>query len=247
MCSIEFFENIKSCLDRDDHLIFNDYKVIMMFQSEVKRMDEILFDTIRNGIITDIFGFRGVGKTQLALQISLNLLKNGKNVSFIDTTGEFRPERLLEIVKNRDLDESLLNHLQVARVTNTNEQIELLQKIEKINGISMLVVDNIADLFSFEYSEKKQFYLQQNKFMNYMHDLSQLAINRKIPVIITNQLMETKDHAYEKMENSIKNYTHQKIKLEKHNDHFQGRIFSPFSKKIEFFYTIEKTGLVERS
>ena len=206
----------------------------MMFQSEAKRMDEILFDTIRNGIITDIFGFRGVGKTQLALQISLNLLKNGKNVSFIDTTGEFRPERLLEIVKNRDLDESLLNHLQVARVTNTNEQIELLQKIEKINGISMLVVDNIADLFSFEYSEKKQFYLQQNKFMNYMHDLSQLAINRKIPVIITNQLMETKDHAYEKMENSIKNYTHQKIKLEKHNDHFQGRIFSPFSKKIEF-------------
>jgi len=218
-----------------------------MFQSEVKGMDEIFSNMIRGGIITDIFGFRGVGKTQLALQISLNLLKNEKNVLLIDTTSEFRPERLLEIVKNRNLDESSLNHLQVARVTNTNEQIELLQKIEEINEISMLIIDNVADLFSFEYSEKRQYYVQQNKFMNYMHDISRLAINRKLPVIITNQLMETKDHVYEKMGNSINNYTHQKIKLEKYNDHFQASIFSPFSNEIRFFYRIEKIGLVERS
>ena len=137
-----------------------------MFQTEIKDMHEILSGIIKNGIITDIFGFRGVGKTQMSLQISLNLLKSEENVLFIDTTGEFRPERLLEIVKNRNLDESLLNHLQVARVTNTKEQIELLQKIEELNEISMLIVDNVADLFSFEYSNKEQFYLQQNKFMN---------------------------------------------------------------------------------
>ena len=219
----------------------------MMFQTEIKDMHEILSGIIKNGIITDIFGFRGVGKTQMSLQISLNLLKSEENVLFIDTTGEFRPERLLEIVKNRNLDESLLNHLQVARVRNTKEQIELLQKIEEFNEISMLIVDNVADLFSFEYSNKEQFYLQQNKFMNYMHSLAQLAINKKIPVIITNQLMETKDHAYEKMANSINNYTHQKIKLEKYKDYFQGKIFSSLSQEIQFFYGIEKIGLVKRS
>ena len=73
----------------------------MMFQTEIKDMHEILSGIIKNGIITDIFGFRGVGKTQMSLQISLNLLKSEENVLFIDTTGEFRPERLLEIVKNR--------------------------------------------------------------------------------------------------------------------------------------------------
>ena len=195
--------------------IFNDYKVIMMFQSEAKRMDEILFDTIRNGIITDIFGFRGVGKTQLALQISLNLLKNGKNVSFIDTTGEFRPERLLEIVKNRDLDESLLNHLQVARVTNTNEQIELLQKIEKINGISMLVVDNIADLFSFEYSKKEQFMEKYTNFMKYMYSLSLIALKKEIPIVVTNQLLKKQDTEYEKLDFVMNHFIHQRIKLKK--------------------------------
>ena len=74
-----------------------------MITSELKKLDEILVDGISSGTITDIFGFRGTGKTHMVLQISLNLLKNGKNVLFVDTTGEFRPERLLEIVKNRKL------------------------------------------------------------------------------------------------------------------------------------------------
>ena len=68
---------------------------------------------------------------------SLNFLKNEKNVLFNDTTGEFRPERFLEIVKNRDLDDSILDSLKIARVTNTHEQIELIQKIQKIGKISL--------------------------------------------------------------------------------------------------------------
>ena len=98
-----------------------------MITTELKKLDKVLGGGIKNGIITDIFGFRGTGKTQMTLQISLNLLKNGKNVLFVDTTGNFRPERVLQIIKNRDLDDSLLNRLQIARVTNTAEQIELIQ------------------------------------------------------------------------------------------------------------------------
>ena len=58
-----------------------------MITTELKKLDKVLGGGIKNGIITDIFGFRGTGKTQMALQISLNLLKNGKNVLFVDTTG----------------------------------------------------------------------------------------------------------------------------------------------------------------
>ena len=218
-----------------------------MITEEPKELHELLSTIIRKGTITDIFGFRGTGKTQLALQIALNPLKNGNNVLFIDTTGEFRPERLLEIVNNRNLDDSLLNQLQIARVTNTTEQIELIQKIQKFDNVLLVIVDNVTDLFSFEYSKKEQFSLQQQKFMNHMHDLSQLAINKKIPVILTNQLMQANDIEYEKMHYSISNFTHQKIKLEKKKNHYQGTIFSPHSTKTHFFYKIEKMGLVERS
>ena len=218
-----------------------------MITTELKKLDDILIDGISDGTITDIFGFRGTGKTQMALQISLNLLKDEKTVLFVDTTGEFRPERLLEILKNRNLDNSLLNRLKIARVTNTQEQIDLIQKIKNTNDIAMLIIDNVADLFSFEYSKKEQFNLQYQKFMNYMHDLAQLAINKKIPIVITNQLMNANDIEYEKMNYSISNYTHQKIKLEKQGDHYQATIISPFSQKIRFFYKIKKMGLVETS
>ena len=218
-----------------------------MITTELKKLDDILFDGISDGTITDIFGFRGTGKTQMALQISLNLLKDEKTVLFVDTTGEFRPERLLEILKNRNLDNSLLNRLKIARVTNTQEQIDLIQKIKSTNDVAMLIIDNVADLFSFEYSKKEQFNLQYQKFMNYMHDLAQLAINKKIPIVITNQLMNANDTEYEKMNYSISNYTHQKIKLEKQGDHYQATIISPFSQKIRFFYKIKKMGLVETS
>ena len=218
-----------------------------MITTELKKLDDILFDGISDGTITDIFGFRGTGKTQMALQISLNLLKDEKTVLFVDTTGEFRPERLLEILKNRNLDNSLLNRLKIARVTNTQEQIDLIQKIKNTNDVAMLIIDNVADLFSFEYSKKEQFNLQYQKFMNYMHDLAQLAINKKIPIVITNQLMNANDTEYEKMNYSISNYTHQKIKLEKQRDHYQATIISPFSQKIRFFYKIKKMGLVETS
>ena len=218
-----------------------------MITTEPKKLDDILIDGISDGTITDIFGFRGTGKTQMALQISLNLLKDEKTVLFVDTTGEFRPERLLEILKNRNLDNSLLNRLKIARVTNTQEQIDLIQKIKNTNDVAMLIIDNVADLFSFEYSKKEQFNLQYQKFMNYMHDLAQLAINKKIPIVITNQLMNANDTEYEKMNYSISNYTHQKIKLEKQGDHYQATIISPFSQKIRFFYKIKKMGLVETS
>ncbi len=218
-----------------------------MITTELKKLDDILIDGISDGTITDIFGFRGTGKTQMALQISLNLLKDEKTVLFVDTTGEFRPERLLEILKDRNLDILLLNRLKIARVTNTQEQIDLIQKIKNTNDVAMLIIDNVADLFSFEYSKKEQFNLQYQKFMNYMHDLAQLAINKKIPIVITNQLMSANDTEYEKMNKSISNYTHQKIKLEKQRDHYQATILSPFSQKIRFFYKIKKMGLVETS
>jgi len=218
-----------------------------MITTEPKKLDDILIDGISDGTITDIFGFRGTGKTQMALQTSLNLLKDEKTVLFVDTTGEFRPERMIEILKNRNLDTSLLNRLKIARVTNTQEQIDLIRKIKNTNDIAMLIIDNVADLFSFEYSKKEQFNLQHQKFMNYMHDLAQLAINKKIPIVITNQLMNANDTEYEKMNYSISNYTHQKIKLEKQRDHYQATILSPFSQKIRFFYKIKKMGLVETS
>ena len=53
------------------------------------------------------------------------------------------------------------------------------------------------------------------------------------------------DIEYEKMNYSISNYTHQKIKLERKKDNYQGTFSTPHSQKINFFYKIAKIGLIE--
>ena len=218
-----------------------------MITTQLKKLDSILGGGIRNAIITDIFGENGTGKTQLALQASLEPLGQDLDVLFIDTTGEFRPERILEIVKNRNMRDSLLDNLKVARVTNTTEQINFLEKIKNFKNLSLVIIDNIADLFSFEYSKKEQFMLKYSSFMKYMHHLSTIALKKKIPVIVTNQLLQKQDTEYEKLDFVMKNFTHQQIKLEKIKNYYQGEVNHPFIKKQKFSYSFGPTGIVEQT
>ena len=218
-----------------------------MITTQLKKLDKILGGGIKNAIITDIFGLNGTGKTQLSLQISLDPLKQNNDVLFIDTTGEFRPERMFEIIKNRNLDVTFLENLKIIRVTNTAEQIKSLEKINDFEKLSLLIIDNVADLFSFEYSKKEQFMLKYSSFMKYMHHLSTIALKKKIPVIVTNQLLQKQDTEYEKLDFVMKNFTHQQIKLEKIKNYYQGEVNHPFIKKQKFSYSFGPTGIVEQT
>ncbi|MCS5530487.1 MAG: recombinase RecA, partial [Candidatus Nitrosopelagicus sp.] len=90
-----------------------------MIETGLKKLDKLLGGGVKGGLLTDISGQSSTGKTQLALQICLNALKNGKEILFQDTTGEFRPERLVEMLKLRKLDPLLLDKIKVGRITNS--------------------------------------------------------------------------------------------------------------------------------
>jgi len=217
-----------------------------MITTQLKKLDSILGGGIRNAIITDIFGENGTGKTQLALQASLEPLGQNLDVLFIDTTGEFRPERILEIVKNRNMKDSLLDNLKIARATNTTEQINFLEKIKNFKNLSLVIIDNIADLFSFEYSKKEQSFEKNISFMKYMHTLSIIAIEMKIPIIITNTVRSINKYEKENLEESISMYIHNKIRLSKNGNGYSCQASSPFDNK-KFQYTIMSKGLTDQS
>ena len=79
-----------------------------MISSQIDSLDKIFSGGLQNGMITEISGLRGTGKTQLALQFSIGPLSKNKKILFIDTTVEFRPERFLQILQSRNLSSSLL-------------------------------------------------------------------------------------------------------------------------------------------
>ena len=216
-----------------------------MISTGLKKLDQFLGGGIKEGLITDVYGSNATGKTQLALQISLNVLKNGGQVLFQDTTNEFRPERLVEMMRKQEISSALLEKIKVGLITNTTQQIQYLSKIS-IKNFSLIIIDNVTDLFSFEYSKKEHALEKHIFFMKYMHDLSNIAINTKIPIIVTNTVGRINDFETENLEKSISMFTHIKIRLSKNNNERVCQVISPFENK-KFSYIITPSGLQNTS
>ena len=105
-----------------------------MISTGLQKLDDFLSGGIPDGIIVDIFGGNGTGKTQLLLQLSINSIKNGGRVLYLDTTGGFRPERILEIQKQSKKQINFLEQITVSRITNTSEQIKSIQPPHHLLG-----------------------------------------------------------------------------------------------------------------
>ena len=216
-----------------------------MIKTGLKELDQFLGGGINDGLITSISGQSATGKTQLTFQLCLNALGNGKEILFHDTTGGFRPERLVEMMQYQKINPSLLDKVKVNRVTNTAEQMKFLSNAA-LENYSLLIIDNVTDLFSFEYSKKEQFFEKNISFMKYMHNLSSIAIDYKIPIIVTNSVRSIDKYEKENLEESISMYIHTKIKLTKNNNRYSCQAKSPFDDK-KFQYTITHEGLTDQS
>ncbi len=214
---------------------------MQMICTGLQKLDNFLSGGIPPGVIVDIFGGNGTGKTLLSLQLTINSIKNGGNVLYLDTTGEFRPERILEIQKESEICINLLEKIMVSRVTNTSEQVKSLKNLER-NDFSLIVIDNITDLFSFEYPNKESSFEKNSIFMKYMRELSKFAITKKIPIVITNMIRNIEGREIENMKTAIDPFTHIKIHLSKNLSESTGKIYWAL-KKESFSYTISRIGI----
>ena len=214
-----------------------------MISTGLQKLDKFLSGGIPNGVIIDIFGGNGSGKTQLSLQLSINSIKNGGHVLYLDTTGGFRPERILQIQKQSKIQFDFLQQITVSRLTNTSEQIKSIDDIRN-NDFSLIVIDNVTDLFSFEYKKNESTYKKNSLFMKYMHELSKLAITKKIPIVITNMIRNSGDKEVENMKSAIDHFTHIKIHLFKNSPKFDGIVYWALGKDY-FSYEIHTLGLFD--
>ena len=150
--------------------------------------------------ITEAYGAYGSGKTQLGLQLLVNVQlpvemggANGKAV-LIDTEGTFRPERVKQLAEAiKAQPDKVLKNIFVARAFNSDHQILLLDKIGEMikNGekIRLLVIDSLIAHFRAEFAGRGQLADRQQKLNKYLHDLMKLAEQYNIAVYVTNQVM----------------------------------------------------------
>lgn len=216
-----------------------------MISTGLQKLDEILCGGINPGVITDIYGASGTGKTQFLLQICVNAVKKGGNVLFLDTTGGFRPERILEMQKKQNIEEKILDKITISRVTNTSEQINSIKNF-KTKNYSLIVIDNITDLFSYEYHSDDSIFKKNSLFIKHMHELSAYAIENNIPIVITNMIRQIDNKEIENMQKAIDLSTHIKIRLYKESLKYKGEI-NWLLNSHKFSYIINSAGLSDNT
>jgi RecA/RadA recombinase len=187
-----------------------------------KAMDALLGGGVRTGMVTDVYGESGSGKSQLCFTLCANCVSDGGSAMFVDTAGTFRPERIVEISGSQ----SVLDRIAFVRALNTIDQSSAVKKILD-TGPRLVVVDTATSLFSAEYSGPAR----HLAVMKHMHELALAAINagcavvatnmvRSVPITVVDQAGRNVAQAVipsqqrEYLGSSVSIYSHVKLKLE---------------------------------
>jgi RecA/RadA recombinase len=188
-----------------------------------KAVDTLLGGGIHTGMITDIYGESGSGKSQLCFTLCARCAKEAASALFIDTAGTFRPERIMEISGSQ----LALEKITFIRALTTIDQTNAIKKILEVRP-TLVVVDSLTSLFSAEYSGPER----HRALMKYLHELALLAINSHCAVVVTNMVRTAPPitvmdqagrnigHAIvpwqqrEYLGSSVSIYSHMKMKLE---------------------------------
>jgi len=168
-----------------------------------KALDGLLGGGVETQAITEMHGAFGSGKSQLALQLSVNvqLPKEkgglGGKAIFIDTEGTFRPERIQHMAKALGINpEKALENIFFAKAYNSDHQVLLADKSEEIlkkENVKLIVIDSITSAFRSDYTGRGTLADRQQKLNRHLHLLQKLADVYNLAIYITNQVMSRPD------------------------------------------------------
>ncbi|MBF4467978.1 MAG: DNA repair and recombination protein RadB [Methanobrevibacter arboriphilus] len=155
-------------------------------------LDLILGGGIEKRNITQFYGPPGSGKTNISLDLAVQVAKNGKKVAYIDTEGGISIDRVKQLAKN-DF-EVISNNIIVFEPNSFQEQSNNLKTIESwINSneddIDLIIIDSAVALYRLKEGKKSN--LLNRELGTQMGSLSRMARKYDIAVVITNQIYST--------------------------------------------------------
>ncbi len=139
------------------------------------------------GIITQVFGEAGSGKTNLCIQLAVKCVNEGKKVVFVDTEA-LSPERFRQIA-GEDA-KKIAQNIIIYEPHSFEEQYSAIREIEKISAenIGLIIVDSATAYYRFGLEDQEKSIRNRRELANQIGYLHSLARKRGIVVIITNQV-----------------------------------------------------------
>ena len=176
---------------------------ILFIGTGSSELDGLLGGGIETGSLTEIFGEFRTGKTQLCHTLCVTCQRSmdqggaeGKAM-YIDTEGTFRAAKLVEIAKRFGMNEEhVLDNCVCARAHNSEQQMELLADAAALMSetrFAVLVVDSATALFRTDFSGRGELSERQTQLAQFLRQLTRLAEEFGIAVVITNQVVANPD------------------------------------------------------
>jgi len=132
-------------------------KHMMKCRTGSSEFDRIMGGGIETGVITELIGEFGSGKTQICYTLSVLAQRPveegglGGRVCVIDTEGTFLPERIVQIAEARGYDpQEILSNILIARAYNSDHQIMLVKNLPQVcqeHDVKMVIVDSMIGHF----------------------------------------------------------------------------------------------------
>ena len=163
------------------------YKIRALLPSGCEPLDNLLGGGFEPGVVTQIFGEPGSGKTNICLQLAVECVKSGKKVIFVDTEA-ISPERFRQIAGERAKE--IAQHIVIYEPTSFEEQYAAVKEMEKISAenIGLIVIDSATAFYRFELDDDESSMRNRRELSNQIGFLHSLARKHGIVVIITNQI-----------------------------------------------------------
>ncbi|XP_070664736.1 DNA repair protein RAD51 homolog 2 isoform X1 [Malus domestica] len=170
--------------------------------TRLKGLDDALCGGIPFGVLTELVGPAGIGKTQfclkLALLASLPEAYGGLDgrVIYIDVESKFSSRRMIEIgsksfpeiFHKKGMAQEMAGRILVMRPTSLSEFTESLQQLKISllqNQVKLLIIDSMAALVA---GEQGQGAPRQHLLGWHISFIKSLAEFSRIPIVVTNQV-----------------------------------------------------------
>jgi DNA repair protein RadB len=154
----------------------------------VKALDNMLDGGLEEGIVSEVYGDGGSGKTSFALMVAVRAAEDGKKVHYIDCEG-VSPARLRQIAGD--------GHKKTARrilffEPNSMEELEdhlarSIKLAKKDKEMGIVILDTVVTFYRQAIGTRDES-SHRSLITNFVVRLHRLARDKGIPVLITNQV-----------------------------------------------------------
>ena len=203
LLEIEKSQIVKKQKILDDIEDSTDFKYVLT--SGAKNFDETLGGGFYKGKKYLIFGSNKTGKTQLCHQLCVQAyiqlsrlneksrIMNKQFVFYFDTENTFRPERLKELIKTRNIDyDRMLKCIFVSKIMSNAALLLSLKELERLldkNNIYVLIIDTLNNHFNSELANKETASTKTKAiFLKILNKINEITRKHNIIMITTAQI-----------------------------------------------------------